>query len=581
MSQTRLAHFLLLLILFLKPAISFRCDRRPYGSTSLASPSDGRFQLNIIGTDDTYLPEEVYTIQITRTDDESEFTAFMLSAEGDLKQDPRNPRRMLAQNPGELRPQSQASGKYSDRCLYSVEQASYNTKSSVEVYWEAPPAGSGCVTIRAMVAESQEVWFEDGAPLTRKLCEDMRQPDDVSPNLNYECNICDEAKYQVTFTGIWSRNIHPRLYPESDWLPRYSDLIGASHATDFVLWAPGELASDGLRQLAEHANSSKLEAEIREKIGDGVRTVIKAKGHGYKKMDNPSHAFFRADKVNHLITTAVAMYPSPDWFLGVTRFELCQEGNTWLQEKELNLYPWDAGTDSGVSYESPNIETYPQDAIGRVQMSSYDKNSPFYGIDVKDVHPFGRIRIQLIRTYKRDCEESTEEKEEEEEKPKEPESGEEKTDSESQEPDEPSRYQNPDIASDEHGRSSEIPLDQDPESTEECPMTQWLEWSPCEGLCEDGTLTGYKWRERYHLVDGLPIEMYDPNEKHPSKKEVPTYCKTHFEDFERMECEEPCTEEGERTEVTAERRRNMIIPGHPWGSRKRELFNKKNIRSLL
>lgn len=48
------------------------------------------------------------------------------------------------------------------------------------------------------MAENQEIWFEDGAPLTVKLCEDMRQPDDVSPNINYECKVCDEAKYEVS-----------------------------------------------------------------------------------------------------------------------------------------------------------------------------------------------------------------------------------------------------------------------------------------------------------------------------------------------------------------------------------------------
>lgn len=132
MAKKNLEKWLLLLMFLLKnEASSLRCDRRPYGSTTQASPSDGRYQLNVLGADDTYLPEQTYTVQLTRTDDESEFIAFVVSAEAELKQDPRNPRRLLAQNPGELRPQ--ATGKYSDRCLYSVEQTSYNTKSSVEV----------------------------------------------------------------------------------------------------------------------------------------------------------------------------------------------------------------------------------------------------------------------------------------------------------------------------------------------------------------------------------------------------------------------------------------------------------------
>lgn len=71
---------------------------------------------------------------------------------------------------------------------------------------------------------------------------------------------------QVSFTGIWSRNTHPRLYPENDWVPKFSDLVGASHSADLILWSPGSLASDGLKELAENVNTTKFEEEIREKV---------------------------------------------------------------------------------------------------------------------------------------------------------------------------------------------------------------------------------------------------------------------------------------------------------------------------
>lgn len=43
-------------------------------------------------------------------------------------------------------------------------------------------------------------------------------------------------------------------------------MIGASHADSFILWAPGSLASPGLKDLAEHANTSQFEAEMMEKV---------------------------------------------------------------------------------------------------------------------------------------------------------------------------------------------------------------------------------------------------------------------------------------------------------------------------
>ncbi|CAH2076961.1 unnamed protein product, partial [Iphiclides podalirius] len=555
--------------------LSFRCDRRPYGTTTKPSAADGRFKLTVIGAEDTYMPEQLYTVQISATDGHSRFTGFIISADGATKPDPRNPRRTITLFPGHLRPQQLLTAKFSDRCLYSVEHAIASPKTVVEVYWQAPESGNGCVTLRAMVVESEEVWYEDGPPLVHQLCEDTRQPDDATPQFNYDCQICDEAKYEIGFTGIWSRNTHPRLYPEKDWEPRYSDLVGASHALDHILWIPGSLASEGLRQLAEHANTSRLEAEIRAKIGDGVRTMVKGKGHGYPKMNSPTYSFVRTDKTNHLVSVAVGLHPSPDWFLGVTRFELCQEDNTWLPERELNLYPWDAGTDSGVSYESMNIETFPQDAISRVQMSSYDKDSPFYETDIKDLHPFGRLRIKLVRTYKKECvkEEVTEEANTTEEEVT---STTEVTTTETEptgeespsEPDEPSRYRYPELGGGEEGR--EAPIVTDPESPEECPMSQWQEWSECEGECTGGRVVGYRWRERYHLVDGIAVEKYDPHAKHTSTKEVPKYCKLHYDTFEREECEDKCSDDYSNEDLTVERQvSEPIAPGYPWQSKKR------------
>lgn len=42
--------------------------------------------------------------------------------------------------------------------------------------------------------------------------------------------------------------------------------------------------------------------------------------------------------------------PSPDWFVGVSELNLCEESCTWVENKVLDLYLYDSGTDSGVSY---------------------------------------------------------------------------------------------------------------------------------------------------------------------------------------------------------------------------------------
>lgn len=61
-------------------------------------------------------------------------------------------------------------------------------------------------------------------------------------------------------------------------------------------------------------------------------------------------AVFRVDSKNHLISLVSMIDPSPDWIVGVAGLELCNLNCSWVEYKKLNLYPWDVGTDSGITY---------------------------------------------------------------------------------------------------------------------------------------------------------------------------------------------------------------------------------------
>lgn len=73
---------------------------------------------------------------------------------------------------------------------------------------------------------------------------------------------------QVTFEGLWSRNTHPKNFPNNSWLTRFSDIIGASHTVDYTFWNYRALASEGLRQLAENGITRILESELKAKVRD-------------------------------------------------------------------------------------------------------------------------------------------------------------------------------------------------------------------------------------------------------------------------------------------------------------------------
>jgi hypothetical protein len=66
----------------------------------------------------------------------------------------------------------------------------------------------------------------------------------------------------MTFEGLWSKHTHPKDFPENMWLTGFTDLIGASHSSDYYFWECGRYASEGLRLVAELGNTQELEKEI-------------------------------------------------------------------------------------------------------------------------------------------------------------------------------------------------------------------------------------------------------------------------------------------------------------------------------
>lgn len=71
---------------------------------------------------------------------------------------------------------------------------------------------------------------------------------------------------QVAFEGRWTRNTHPRNYPQDVWGTRFSNIIGASHRRRGSFWQEGDFASDGLKELARSGITKSLESELKENV---------------------------------------------------------------------------------------------------------------------------------------------------------------------------------------------------------------------------------------------------------------------------------------------------------------------------
>lgn len=58
----------------------------------------------------------------------------------------------------------------------------------------------------------------------------------------------------------------------------------------------------------------------------------------------------KANKNKLLIYFLFRLGPSPDWIVGVNGLNLCLKNCSWIPDLTIDLFPYDAGTDSGITY---------------------------------------------------------------------------------------------------------------------------------------------------------------------------------------------------------------------------------------
>ncbi len=145
-----------------------------------------------------------------------------------------------------------------------------------------------------------------------------------------------QARYRAVFESDWSAATHTQDYPDN---AHYSPMIGATHLATTTFWQAGMLASSGIERMAEEGSLVSMIA------------------------------------------------PSPDWFVGVDGLPLIAKGQ-WRDEVVVPLFPCDAGTDVGASYDATDADAAPATPV-----------SPLLGPPVAvngTVAPFGRFIFRRL-----------------------------------------------------------------------------------------------------------------------------------------------------------------------------------------
>jgi hypothetical protein len=189
------------------------------------------------------------------------------------------------------------------------------------------------------------------------------QTDDCLPAALDKLDCGTRAQYKVTWEFDWNATANGTLPPDA----HFSASIGAFYPDSSpAFWSVGNLASNGMKSLAETGNISLVEEEITNLNVDYFST--EATDPDTTTISLSTFIIVPPKHVN--VTMAVKISPSPDWFTGISGLKMCNADNHWVNSFSIPLVSINAGTKDGTSFTTPGNDT--SDHISYIVGTEYD-----------------------------------------------------------------------------------------------------------------------------------------------------------------------------------------------------------------
>lgn len=190
----------------------------------------------------------------------------------------------------------------------------------------------------------------------------------------------ESASYRLTFRGTWTRSATPGGVPGS---AHFSPLIGAVHNDQVSFWEPGGRARRQVERVAELGIQRDLRA-LMNRSPHVLEVLEKEPPRGGTALASIE---FEADRDHSLVTLVTMIAPSPDWFVGVSARSLLDDSGRWVDDLEVDLFPYDAGTEEGTEFSLDNPATVPQGTITSIRGMGKFTDAPMARLTFERLDP--------------------------------------------------------------------------------------------------------------------------------------------------------------------------------------------------
>lgn len=164
------------------------------------------------------------------------------------------------------------------------------------------------------------------------------------------------AGYTLTFETTFTEETYPTDYPDN---ATFGPIIAIVHTPEVTVYQNGQLASDGLRAYAEDGDVGALASFLTAELGEEGDSLFSITTEAASSAVSTTTINVTATPTRTRITFLAKLNPSPDWFVGISSFDIT-DGINLIELEEFDLVPIDAGTDAGTTYNADNeVESSP------------------------------------------------------------------------------------------------------------------------------------------------------------------------------------------------------------------------------
>ena len=180
------------------------------------------------------------------------------------------------------------------------------------------------------------------------------------------------ATYRVTFEGKFTASALASGVSVPSGA-HFTTLIGAVHNGNATFWSSGGTASVGIGAVAELGATDTFKSEIAAAMLNALAIIEQSIASGPTATATVDITL----TTDHPLVTLTSMVaPSPDWFVGVSGLSLLDAQNEWLSQHQVDLFPYDAGTEEGTEFSLSNPATSPQGTITSIKGTGKFSDQP-------------------------------------------------------------------------------------------------------------------------------------------------------------------------------------------------------------